>query len=521
MATKITGTNTAAAPGVTGDDTDTGLFYGTNEIGFSTGGTSRLTLDSSGHLNVPDDGKIRLGTGNDLEIYHDATNTYITNTTGNLIVKDTTGQIFLQSTIVNIESEDGEAQAKFTADGAVELYHNNVKKLETVSGGATITGVCTATSFAGSGASLTGISSPLSFRNCVVNGAMRIAQRGTGTSNTALNGWGTWTDGTIAGPDQFNLDSNLASLTGTQSQSTESPDGFGYSYKIDMTGGTGAMGATEYISVRTKLEAQNLQHLKNGTASAVSTTLSFWVRGPVTGTYTVRIRKEDNTAREITKTYTISTANTWEQKSLTFAGDTSGSGINNDNGTGLQISWCIGAGSNYTSTDSTSWINGATAGQFYGHTATATSQTGAFYLTGVQFETGSTATEFEHKSATQDMLECQRYLHTVKCVSGHGKHFASGTSWTSGCCTKVFWFPYSFPTRMRAAPTMVKDGAIDAVIGGTSTVQVVNFAAGVTEPDRVNIECNHADTTGSNGLAAVLGGDADGSTRYVHFYATL
>jgi hypothetical protein len=514
MATKISGTNTAAAPGVTGDDTDTGLFYGTNEIGFSTGGTSRLTLDSSGFLNVPDGGKIRFGTGNDLEIFH--------NGNDSILHDNGTGSLKILASNLTLQNAAGTQNGLIYAEGgSVELYHNNNKKLETVSGGATITGVCTATSFAGSGASLTGISSPLSFRNCVVNGQMRIAQRGSGTSNTALNGWGTWTDGTIAGPDQFNLDSNLASLTGTQSQSTESPDGFGYSYKIDMTGGTGAMGATEYISVRTKLEAQNLQHLKNGTASAVSTTLSFWVRGPVTGTYTVRIRKEDNTAREITKTYTISTANTWEQKSLTFAGDTSGGGINNDNGTGLQISWCIGAGSNYTSTDSTSWINGATAGQFYGHTATATSQTGAFYLTGVQFETGSTATEFEHKSATQDMLECQRYLHTVKCVSGHGKHFASGTSWTSGCCTKVFWFPYSFPTRMRAAPTMVKDGAIDAVIGGTSTVQVVSFAAGVTEPDRVNIECNHADTTGSNGLAAVLGGDADGSTRYVHFYATL
>ena len=70
MGTKITGTNTAAAPGVTGDDTDTGLFYGTNEIGFSTGGTSRLTLDSSGDLKFPDSGKLVLGTGNAVSYTH-------------------------------------------------------------------------------------------------------------------------------------------------------------------------------------------------------------------------------------------------------------------------------------------------------------------------------------------------------------------------------------------------------------------------------------------------------------------
>ena len=86
-------------------------------------------------VDFNDDVKIRSGTGNDLEIYHDASNSYITNTTGNLIVKDTTGQIFLQSTVVNIESEDGETQAKFTADGSSELYYDNAKKFETLSTG--------------------------------------------------------------------------------------------------------------------------------------------------------------------------------------------------------------------------------------------------------------------------------------------------------------------------------------------------------------------------------------------------
>ena len=97
-------------------------------------------LDTSGHLNLADSKQLNIGTGDDLVLKHDGSNSYLTNTTGNLILKDTTGQIFLQSTVVNIESEDGEAQAKFTADAGVELYHNNLKKIETTSTGVTVTG---------------------------------------------------------------------------------------------------------------------------------------------------------------------------------------------------------------------------------------------------------------------------------------------------------------------------------------------------------------------------------------------
>ena len=132
MATKITGTNTAAAPGVTGDDTDTGLFYGTNEIGFSTGGTSRLTLDSSGFLNVPDNGKIRLGTGNDLTLFHNGTNSILTDSSSGFNYKGA------QFNILN--AGDTEYMARFIQDGAVELYFDNTKRFETKSDGVDIIG---------------------------------------------------------------------------------------------------------------------------------------------------------------------------------------------------------------------------------------------------------------------------------------------------------------------------------------------------------------------------------------------
>jgi hypothetical protein len=133
MATKITGTNTAAAPGVTGDDTDTGLFYGTNEIGFSTGGTSRLTLDSSGDLKFPDSGKLVLGTDNDLKMYHDGSHSRI--------VDSGTGNLMLQSDrLVIADAGNSENQLVCQSDGAVELFHNGIKKLETSSSGIIISG---------------------------------------------------------------------------------------------------------------------------------------------------------------------------------------------------------------------------------------------------------------------------------------------------------------------------------------------------------------------------------------------
>ena len=312
------------------------------------------------------------------------------------------------------------------------------------------------------------VTNNLSNRNLIINGSCIVAQRGNAASS-ALNGWST-----TGSPDRFNMDSNLASLTGTQSQDTESPDGFTRSFKVNLTGNTGAMGATEYISIRHKIEAQDLQHLKNGTSGALSTTLSFWVRSPVTGAHCVRIRKEDNTAREITDTYTVSSANTWEHKSLTFPGDTAGGGIDNNEGTGFQISWCLGAGSNYTSTDSTSWINAVTAGQFYGHTATVTSQTGAFYLTGVQFEVGDYATDFEHKKYQDQLYNCQRYYQQVGTTTQDGQFCIGASHLTSaGDQTRVGYFGQN---NLRTTPSITEFGDGLRVIGSGSNTPVTGIS---------------------------------------------
>ena len=253
-------------------------------------------------------------------------------------------------------------------------------------------------------AALISSQSALSDRNMIINGAMQVAQRGT--SSTTLT--------TYATVDRFlnALSGTTDQLAGTQAQSTTAPDGFSNSYKIDCTTAETTIDADEFWRVRHYIEAQNLQHLKYGTSAAQSVTLSFYVRSNVTGTYACNIYQPDG-VRQITKTYAISAADTWEYKTITFPGDTSGT-VNNDNGSGLEISWFLMAGSTWTGTDSTSWGAYANDGLANGHAVNmASSTSNEWYITGVQLEVGEQATPFEHRSYGDELQRCLRYYYAI------------------------------------------------------------------------------------------------------------
>ena len=162
-----------------------------------------------------------------------------------------------------------------------------------------------------------------------------------------------------------------------------------------------------------KFEGQNLQYLKKGTSSAESLTLSFWVRSNKTGTYTCEIYDADNT-RFVSKTYSISSADTWEKKTLTFAGDTSGA-FNNDNTHALDIRWWLAAGSTWTSgTLSTSWTSSTSSGDLAaGQVNLADSTSNEWYITGIQLEAGTSASEFEFLPYDVNLRRCQRYFQQV------------------------------------------------------------------------------------------------------------
>jgi hypothetical protein len=241
-------------------------------------------------------------------------------------------------------------------------------------------------------------------RNLIINGAMQVAQRGTSETSVTSTGY-------KQAPDRYHLTLSSAG-TWTASQSTTSPSGFSNSYKLACTTANASLSAGSYFLFRQKFEGQNLQHLKKGTSDALTTTLSFWVRSSKTGTYICELRDDDN-GRTIAKSYTVSSADTWEYKSITFEGDTTGT-LDNDNASSLVVQWWLVAGTNYTSgTLATSWETNTNANRAVGQVNLADSTSNDWYITGVQLEVGSVATPFEHRSFGEEEMLCRRYFQLI------------------------------------------------------------------------------------------------------------
>lgn len=253
---------------------------------------------------------------------------------------------------------------------------------------------------ANSRATLNGLSYPtegsLSGRNRIINGDMRIDQRNAGASVTPAN-------------NDYLVDRWQAGLSQsskyTAQQSTTAPTGFSNSLKITSSSAY-TVGASDYFVIQHKIEAFNTGDLAWGTASAKSVTLSFYVYSSLTGTFG-GVFTNSATDRSYPFTYTISAANTWEQKTVTVAGDTSGTWLKDTNGIGVCIRFGLGVGSTYSGTA------GAWSGSLLLSATGATSVVGTngatFYITGVQLEAGSVATPFERRSFGQELALCQRY----------------------------------------------------------------------------------------------------------------
>ena len=249
-------------------------------------------------------------------------------------------------------------------------------------------------------AALIGSQTALSNRNLIINGAMQVAQRGTSFTSTGYT------------LDRMQmLTANTDNVAFTTTQSSTAPDGFANSLKVDITTAETALDSDELFRLLYKIEGQDLQHLNYGSSAAKSVTLSFYVRSNVTGVYTVEFRLNAAGTSTITKQYTISSADTWERKELTLPANTA-TAIDNDNSNGLEISFALAAGSNFTTGAlGTSWANTATASRYAGQAANVMSSTSnEWYITGVQLEVGEQATPFEHRSFADELARCQRYF---------------------------------------------------------------------------------------------------------------
>ena len=239
------------------------------------------------------------------------------------------------------------------------------------------------------------------FRNIIINGDMSIAQRAT--SSTGITGSGYYTC------DRWRIGADTAG-TWTQSQDTSVPTGQGFakSLKLDCTTANGSLSAGSVLFYTQRIEGQNLQYLKKGTSNAESLTASFWVKSNKTGTYILMLDDTDN-SRSFSKSYTISSANTWEKKTLTYAGDTTGA-FNNDNARSFDMRFWLAAGGDFTSgTLNTSWNSNTNANMAVGQVNLADSTSNEFYITGVQLEAGTTASEFEFLPVDVNLGRCQRY----------------------------------------------------------------------------------------------------------------
>ena len=239
----------------------------------------------------------------------------------------------------------------------------------------------------------------------IINGDMAIAQRGTSTSGITGTGYYTL--------DRFSL--GLSSLgTWTQSQSTDVPTGQGFSssLKLDCTTANASPTGTNNMAIHYRFEGQNLQMLNKGTSDSEVVTISFWVKSNKTGTYILELRDADN-VRIICKAYTIDSANTWEKKVLSFAGDTTGT-LDNDNNLSLHARWWLGAGSDFTSgTLATSWEASTNANRAVGQVNLADSTSNDWYITGIQMEIGTfdanSIPPFQFEDRATSLVRCQRY----------------------------------------------------------------------------------------------------------------
>ena len=242
-------------------------------------------------------------------------------------------------------------------------------------------------------------------RNMIINGAMQVAQRGTQVTGNTSGGYVT--------VDRFAFSMvSREEAVFTIDQASDAPAGFTKSFKITTTTAESAIDAADAFWVEQKLEGQDVTQLKNGSSDAEKVTLSFYVKSSVTGTFGLSLYKGDNTGRIINVTYSISAANTWERKVITFDGDTSGGGIDDDNTEGFRVVWHLASGSDYDSVNSTSWANYSSTNWAGGHAqdGVITTTNATWQLTGVQLEVGSQATPFEHRSFGEELALCQRYF---------------------------------------------------------------------------------------------------------------
>lgn len=315
------------------------------------------------------------------------------------------------------------------------------------------------------------------FKNRIINGAMVIDQRNAGAAVS--------TDGAFA-LDRWQIDINaFDQLVFSAQQDTTAPTGFVNSLKVTISTPETTVDADEFMTIRQLIEGLNFSDMSWGSANAKAVTLSFWVRSSVTGTFAGTLNNSGKT-RNYPFTYVINSADTWEQKTITVSGDTSGTWLTT-NGIGCYVQFSLAAGSTYAGTAG-SWsatrYEGAT-----GQTNLVTTNGATFYVTGVQLEKGSTATSFDFRDYGRELALCQRYCYVMGRADIYnpiGYGFAASATAANVSIT--------LPVPMRTTPSSITvsgNWQVSDGVAATAATSVV-FVSNQNSPNLVAIQGNTA-----------------------------
>ena len=430
----------------TGITTFTGVNI-TDDITFNGASYNVVWDKSDNQLEFGDNAKVSFGGGLDMQLHSDGTNGVLrqNNNSGGLYIQ---ADNFVQIGKVNAGTP---IYGKFIKDGAVELYYNGTKRFETTNTGAVVTGICTATSFSGSGEGLTR-TSQYAHRNRIHNGGMTIAQRIGDTETTVTNN--NWTK-TL---DRWKIYENLsAAFTATRSHNiypTAGTNPSSYSsQRLKVTIADTSLSSSQQCMLAQYIEGFNWQDLRWGTSAAKSVTLSFSVlatgssAGNVTGTYCVQCSNPNYFNRAYIKEYTIDAINVWKRVTLTFPGDTSGS-WDTQNDASCRFAWFLAAGTDHHgSADSWGAFKATTSNQknFLGNV------NNMLFITDVQVEEGTVATPFETKPFSTELALCQRYYEKISPTGG----LACWCWANNNGSTNVFW-----KVKKRTTPTVGYNGTL-------------------------------------------------------------
>ena len=305
------------------------------------------------------------------------------------------------------------------------------------------------------------ITNNLSNRNKIINGAMAVHQRSSSVTGITSSGYRT--------ADRWGLSVSVGTWTNTIS--TDTPDGFANSYKIDCTT-SGTVATNNLLIFYQVIEGQNLQDFAKGTSSAKQFSVSFNIKTNKTGTYIVELYDADNN-RQVSQSYTVSNTN-WNRYTITFPADTSGA-FDNDNAASLYLQWWLAAGTNFTSgTLNTSWANTVTTNRVSGLNVNLADDTSNEWLiTGVQFEVGSVATDFEHRPFAVEKRLCMRYFQKYINIGASG--FVPDN--TSKSYAHVFHWPVEFRATPTATATNTGSSNGQYIGDGDNTVNISSLDA--------------------------------------------